>query len=305
MLQLNTFAALPILGVGLLLGYVAYSLVQNLFISPLQSLPGPKLWGTTQLFYSQLALSGSGHKKLLAMHKKYGPVIRVGPFQVSITAPSVWKDVNGHRKGSGQLENNKDPIFYKLQGSGLIGAIDATEHGRQRRILSNAFSAKSMLEQQPLIQGHVDLLISQLKEHSHKNGEPVPVDAVKWYNLTTFDVIGDLSFGESFGCLKGSEYHPWVALIFPSLMLAVKLLEVQRYISNLDTLLQLTPMWKVLMRKRVERDELTHAKVAQRMELTVERPDFMKHMLGKGEDGVDVRDQILRDEGEEALREQS
>jgi len=38
----------------------------------------------------------------------------------------------------------------------------------------------------------------------------------KWYNLTTFDVIGDLVFAQSFGCLGNSEYHPWVSTIFSS-----------------------------------------------------------------------------------------
>jgi hypothetical protein len=35
----------------------------------------------------------------------------------------------------------------------------------------------------------------------------------------TFDVMGDLVFGESFGCLDSSDYHPWVKLIFDSVKL--------------------------------------------------------------------------------------
>ena len=36
----------------------------------------------------------------------------------------------------------------------------------------------------------------------------------KWYNLTAFDIIGDLAFGEPFGGLKSSTYHSWVQGIF-------------------------------------------------------------------------------------------
>lgn len=37
------------------------------------------------------------------------------------------------------------------------------------------------------------------------------VDLITWLNFFTFDVIGDLSFGESpFSCLAAGEYHPWV-----------------------------------------------------------------------------------------------
>jgi cytochrome P450 len=40
------------------------------------------------------------------------------------------------------------------------------------------------------------------------------MDMLKWYNFTTFDIIGDLVFGEPFHCLDNSDYHPWVSMIF-------------------------------------------------------------------------------------------
>jgi hypothetical protein len=36
-------------------------------------------------------------------------------------------------------------------------------------------------------------------------------------NFTTFDIIGDLAFGEPFGCLKNEKFHDWVALIFETI----------------------------------------------------------------------------------------
>lgn len=49
---------------------------------------------------------------------------------------------------------------------------------------------------------YFDLLIQRLHENADK-----PVDLVKWYNFTTFDIIGDLTFGESFDCLETSTLH--------------------------------------------------------------------------------------------------
>ena len=37
---------------------------------------------------------------------------------------------------------------------------------------------------------------------------------VNWLNFTTFDIIGDLAFGEPFGCLESGQFHFWVSLIF-------------------------------------------------------------------------------------------
>lgn len=72
-----------------------------------------------------------------------------------------------------------------------------------------------MREQQPIIQGYVNLLIQRLRERC--DGGKQPLDAVAWYNYTTFDIIGDLAFGEPFGSLEAGEYHPWIAMIFKSI----------------------------------------------------------------------------------------
>ena len=39
-------------------------------------------------------------------------------------------------------------------------------------------------------------------------------DIVRWLNFVTFDVIGDLAFGESFGCLERGDFHFWITVIF-------------------------------------------------------------------------------------------
>jgi cytochrome P450 len=39
-------------------------------------------------------------------------------------------------------------------------------------------------------------------------------DYASRYNYTTFDIIGDLSFGQSFDCLNSSTYHSWVLNVF-------------------------------------------------------------------------------------------
>jgi cytochrome P450 len=39
------------------------------------------------------------------------------------------------------------------------------------------------------------------------------LDMVKLYNCTTFDIMGDLTFGEPLGLLQQSAYTPWVAAV--------------------------------------------------------------------------------------------
>lgn len=79
------------------------------------------------------------------------------------------------------------------------------DHQRIRGSLKNAFSVQAMRDQEPQIQSLVDLLIQRLLEIS-KNGS---VDIASWYCFAAFDVMGALTFGEDFGCLKESKYHRW------------------------------------------------------------------------------------------------
>lgn len=117
------------------------------------------------------------------LHEEYGDVVRVAPEQVAFTDARAWKELMGHRR-PGQLENIRDPIHYSLSKQGLIGSISSEEHGRQRRIVSHGFSSQAMMEQQPLIQQYVDLLMQRLRENCQ--GGTKALDMTKWYNWTTF-----------------------------------------------------------------------------------------------------------------------
>ena len=72
-----------------------------------------------------------------------------------------------------------------------------------------------MRQQEHTIAQFVTLLIDRLhSESSSAGGLNKPLNAEAWYNWTTFDITGSLIFGESFNCLEGSHYHPWIEFIF-------------------------------------------------------------------------------------------
>lgn len=64
-----------------------------------------------------------------------------------------------------------------------------------RRFLSHAFSQRSLAEQESLIAGVIDTFMRQLNE---KAKEGAVIDLTMWFNMMTFDIIGELAFGESF-----------------------------------------------------------------------------------------------------------
>lgn len=132
---------------------------------------------------------------MLDLHKKYGEVVRIAPNELAFANPAAWKDIMGHR-GPGEEELTKWQDFYRPVKDIPTDIVNAgrEEHAALRRVLAHGFSDKSMRAQQPIIKGYVDLLIQRLKENCEEGKKKVNLMA--WYNFTTFDVIGDLAFGE-------------------------------------------------------------------------------------------------------------
>ncbi|CAI4211080.1 unnamed protein product [Parascedosporium putredinis] len=134
----------------------------------------------------------------------------------------AWQDIYGHKVAGkraglvpGVKEIPKVREFYKSY-KGQPDTIITAEHdghARFRKIMGPGFSDKSMKAQEPLITKYIDLLIQRLHQYSAQG----PQNMTNWYNWTTFDVIGDLAFGDSFKCLEKVESHPFITAIFGSL----------------------------------------------------------------------------------------
>lgn len=79
-----------------------------------------------------------------------------------------------------------------------------------RKYLSSAFSERSLREQEYLVAEIVDQFVEEIDPGSRRGegngkgggGEGVELELVNMFNLTTFDIIGSLAFGESFGGIK-------------------------------------------------------------------------------------------------------
>jgi cytochrome P450 len=216
-----------------------------------------------------VSISGNAHKEMLQIHIKYGPIVRVGPNTVFYSHPDASKEIRGHRKGKG-VEHLKDPHLHSGNQSNAIGA-SRENHIRYRRNLSYGFSHQAMLDQEPIINRYIDTLLTELKARCANHEK---VDVVRWYNYTTFDIIGDLAFGEPFYCLEKSDYHPWVALIFSGVK-NLSFMSVCSKYGTLGILLALVFVPKDLPAKGREHRRLSIEKTRRRLDSGSSRPDFM------------------------------
>lgn len=157
------------------------------------------------MLHSYSFLGGRQPYKILALHEKYGPVVRTSPDELSFSSVGSWKDIYGFRPGVRTFIKSGfyDGGSFADQAYSIVSERDPVTHGKMRKDLSHAFSDRSLKGQESLINEVIDELIVQLGIYA--SGEQ-GADIVMWFNLATFDIIGSLAFGESFGGLKSGVF---------------------------------------------------------------------------------------------------
>ncbi|KAI0894774.1 cytochrome P450 ClCP1 [Annulohypoxylon nitens] len=281
-----------LIGVALVVSILVGKAFYNAFLHPLRSYPGPLLWRLFPVFRYIRLWQGDLPFYMRKLHAKYGPVVRITPNELAYCDPQAWKDIYGHRSG-GTPELPKYDHFYRAVNNVPRGIINARrdEHAALRRQLSHGFSERSMQLQEPIIGSYVDLLIHRLQEQCE--GGAVGLNMREWLNWTTFDVIGDLAFGSSFECLEKSDYHPWVKLLANSVQ--------QTAMMQILAGVGLRPLIKYILRMKkmaiTDNQKLVRAKVQQRMDLGVERPDFIEGFVKKKKAGEMSLSQVSANAG--------
>lgn len=201
---------------------------------------------------------------------------------MSFVDSDAWEDIYGHHLGNPTFP--KDPIWHRPAVNGVRSILSATDadHSRIRRLLLHGFSEKALREQEPLIQSYVELFISRLlKRTSDAHDGTATINIAQWFNFITFDIIGDLSFGESFHCLEKSHFHPWIAILF-SHFKALALGTCCRFFPFLERLMLCT-LPKAVKQQRIDHFNMSKEKVHQRIEQqqtqTWRNSDFMAQVL--------------------------
>ncbi|KFZ04126.1 hypothetical protein V502_10388, partial [Pseudogymnoascus sp. VKM F-4520 (FW-2644)] len=226
--------------ISLVLGFVTlytiYGAIYRLFLSPLSKFPGPKIAALTSWYelYYDLILGGKYTFKLIELHKKYGPIIRITPFELHVSDPEFYDEV--YASSASNRKRNKYPLFYKSFGMdySMFATIDHDLHKYRRAALNPLFSLQNVRKLQPVIQERVSTMLERIRDFK----ESEEVLNVSWLNAAfTSDVVMQYAFARSDhrlerpdfdranrdGCFFGStaanfmKHAPWLNTIFQSL----------------------------------------------------------------------------------------
>jgi cytochrome P450 len=234
--------------------------VYNIYLHPLRSYPGPKLWAATRIMWTHAMQSGDYHRKLHRLHDQYGSVVRTAPNELSFIDPAALKDIYSNRKipktgiWAGQ-EEERHPIS--------IVSTDESTHLRNRRALAGAFTDHAIIEHAAILESLIGLMVGKLKDAAEVEHGHTVVNIADWFNFLTFDIGGTLSFGEPFDSVKNGYAHPWVD-ISCNFGKGIALMASINFFSPLNKVLKLA-MPKKIMEKMQYHKELAHEKFEQRL----------------------------------------
>ncbi|EJT78854.1 hypothetical protein GGTG_03948 [Gaeumannomyces tritici R3-111a-1] len=192
---------LPLLSVAQVLLKIGGVLALATVISnPLSHISGPWYTRWTTLPSVYFILTARHPVWIHSLHERYGPVVRYAPGEVDVSDPAAAQSI--HAAKAGFL---KSPLYSRLitDLSSVFNEIGPEVHRRYKRYLSGHMSETGLKAFLPRIDDKVRLAIRKMAEESR--GTRGAADVAKWLMFLSFDVIGDLIFGSSFGQLERGE----------------------------------------------------------------------------------------------------
>ncbi|KAG8408234.1 hypothetical protein J3459_018095 [Metarhizium acridum] len=176
-------------------------LVAHLFTTyfRLSNIPGPLAAKFTD-FWRYRSQNSKGHaKRLVALHKKFGKLVRIGPNHVSISDPAAVSIVY-----STSPTWPKGPSYYgaipvsKNRALPTIIGMDETQHTAVRKSVGRAFITNSLLDYEDSIEATAQDLIKALSQQTE-------TDIGEWLQFFAMDMLIRIAFSESLGLLASGQ----------------------------------------------------------------------------------------------------
>ncbi|RYP03734.1 hypothetical protein DL765_010404 [Monosporascus sp. GIB2] len=230
-----------------LAGLYGSMLVYRVAFHRLRHFPGPFAARLSNVYQALLYWrSYRLDAEVRGLHRVYGDILRIGPNELSINDPKAL-----HAIHSASSACTKGPWYTLLHPRiSLNTSRDPECHAQRRKAWDHAFSSKEHIQ--------------------NRAGQPVNV--TDWFAFYAFDVMGSLSYSESYGMLQRGKKHPFMTTLHGS-MKAVTLF------SHLDWLFPIAKATPILNREDKAFWGYVEDQTEKRIKVKPETPDIFSFLL--------------------------
>ncbi|KAJ5106319.1 Cytochrome P450 [Penicillium angulare] len=197
------------IGAILLLGYF----VACGFTSPISKVPGPWYTRFTSFWIKYQEFTANRRESIHSLHKTYGPVVRLGPNEVSFTSLDAIKEIYASG-GSGYDKTEFYSLFKQFKITTMFSTLPRDEHSKRKRIFAERYAMTNVMKAGPLaaINGRAAAFVSQCAAAGKKSVDVYvllhcyAVDCVTHFMFSPGG-LKSLNISEDFEIMQELTYH--------------------------------------------------------------------------------------------------
>lgn len=179
----------------------------NNFASPLRKYPGPWLARHTRLWKLMSVASEHTHWDHVELHRKYGPVVRIAPNEVSLASPEAARTLLS--AGKRFYKTKFYYVFPPPENPDIFTEIREDVHAQKKKVANVPYSMAAMQQLSPFIDDTIEFFMGKMTAMAENRGDDPPTSSGKpvvnlgnWLHWFAFDVLGEMAFSRSFGFLE-------------------------------------------------------------------------------------------------------
>ncbi|KAH8902894.1 cytochrome P450 3A24 [Coniochaeta sp. PMI_546] len=182
--------------------------IYRVFFHRLSRFPGPFPAKVSKLYSTWKARHLNAHNDVMAMHEKYGDIVRSGPMDLMIRSGEAVQKVMGAnssctKRGMGVFE-----IFDLHGGFSLEAILDSDVHRARRQIWDRAQNSQAMAKYETKTRTVMRTWLDRLH-----NLDGAPIEITEAVLLVAFDNMGKVGFTKEFGTTSTGQGVRWLNLL--------------------------------------------------------------------------------------------
>ncbi|KAH9906974.1 cytochrome P450 [Xylariomycetidae sp. FL2044] len=195
--------------ISLLAVYLLTLIFYRLYLDPLSSFPGPKLVAIARYYeaYFDVVKGGQYTFKIADLHKEYGPIVRISPYELHVSDPAFFEKIY-------RQDGRWDKYAWTYNAFYAAGATICTpshDRHRARRQPWNPFFSKARVNtRQDVISRNVSKLCARISQLS---GETLNLGAA--ISALTRDVVCEFVLNKTYGSLDSDDFNVAVTDMLP------------------------------------------------------------------------------------------
>lgn len=226
----------------------------------------------------------------IALHRRYGPIVRIAPSELSFASPHAAREILA--AGKGFRKTDFYGVFPPPENPDIFTETREAVHAVKKRYASNPYSMAVMQQNSKFIEETERLFTSVLDEYvsgkkAGKGGKGT-VDLGDYLHYYAFDVLGEIAFSRKFGFIEAGY----------DLEKAIKTIDDMQWYDGIvgqipewDWVFRRNPLWKFVpwlntsnfLITRMALEEMAKRKKLDSKELEFGRKDLMSQLMSAHE----------------------